>query len=99
MSRILHADLLDFTNNNIGLWRINAVNWYNLRTVASLRNGSVRGRWQVVWFFNSLICSSRMFVIVNPVAPRQFLAAQYGAFLNTNQIQNGQVKSKSNCLG
>jgi hypothetical protein len=99
MSRILKTDLPDFTNNNIGLWRINAVNWYNLRTAASLRNGPVRGWWQVVWFFNSLICSSRMFVIVNPVAPRQFLAAQCSAFLNTNQIQNGQVKPKSNCLG
>ena len=99
MSRILKTDLLDFANNNIGLWLINAVNWYNLRTVAGLRNGFVDGWWQVVWFFNSLICSSCMFVIVNPVAPRQFLAAQCSAFLNTNQIQNGQVKSKSNCLG
>jgi hypothetical protein len=99
MCRILKTDLPDFTNNIIGLWWINAVNWYNLWTVAGLRNGFVDGWWQVVWFFNSLICSSRMFVIVNPVAPRQFLAAQCGAFLNTNQIQNGQVKPKSNCLG
>jgi hypothetical protein len=99
MSRILKDDLLDFTNNNIGLWRINAVNWYNLRMLARLRNGFVYGWWQVVWFFNRLIHSSCMFVSVNPVAPRQCLTAQCSTFLPINQTKNGQVKPKSNRLG
>ena len=71
--------------------------WYNLRVLADLRNRSFMGRWQALWFFKGLISSSRMFVIVNPIASWKYLTTQCNSFLINNQIQNGQVKPKSNC--
>ncbi|WP_157504471.1 hypothetical protein [Dyadobacter beijingensis] len=96
MSQILTTKSFDFANNSAGVWRINALTWYNLRVPAGLGNGVAYGWWHALGFVKCLIHSSRMFVIVNPAAP---LSAQCSTFLNNNQIKNGQVKPKSDCLG
>ena len=97
MSQILIFKSTVFAKNIAGIWLANTVSWYNLWRLADLRNGVANGWWQVVWFFKCLIYSSRMFVIVNPAASWQCLVAQCSSFLIHNQIQNGQVKPKSNC--
>jgi hypothetical protein len=99
MRRILKVDLPDCANKMNGTRQINVLCCYNLWVLAESRSGVANGWWQALWFVSCLILSSRMFVIVNPAAPRQGRAVQCSTFLNNNQIQNGQVKPKSNCPG